>query len=66
MGERHVPDKPTLDGLEQRWGDRWEQEGTYRFDRSKVRTDVYAIAMRDHITDRNSGNSVGVGMRHRF
>jgi valyl-tRNA synthetase len=43
MGERHVPDKPTLEGLEQRWGDRWEQEGTYRFDRSKVRTDVYSI-----------------------
>jgi len=43
MGERHVPDKPTLDGIEQRWGDRWEQDGTYRFDRSKGRTDVYSI-----------------------
>jgi len=30
------------------------------------RTDLYAIAMRDRVTDRNSGNSVGVGMRHRF
>jgi predicted porin len=30
------------------------------------RTDLYAIAMRDRVTDRTSGNSVGVGMRHRF
>lgn len=30
------------------------------------RTDVYAVAMRDRVTDRNSGNSVGVGIRHRF
>src|SRR3954452_20753752 len=43
MGERHVPEKPTLDGVEQRWGDRWEQDGTYRFDRSKGRGDVYSM-----------------------
>ncbi|MEV0620666.1 valine--tRNA ligase [Nonomuraea sp. NPDC050404] len=38
-----MPDKPTLDGLEQVWVARWEDEGTYRFDRSKPREQVYAI-----------------------
>ena len=30
---RSVPDKPTVDGLEDRWAEVWESEGTYRFDR---------------------------------
>jgi valyl-tRNA synthetase len=38
-----VPEKPTLDGLEQRWADAWEAGGTYRFDRSKSRAEVYSI-----------------------
>jgi valyl-tRNA synthetase len=41
-----VPERPGLEGLEARWGERWEAEGTYRFDRSAVvdRGDqVYAI-----------------------
>jgi valyl-tRNA synthetase len=38
-----VPEKPTLDGLEERWGEVWEREGTYRFDRSAERASVYAI-----------------------
>jgi valyl-tRNA synthetase len=38
-----MPEKPTLDGLEQVWVARWETEGTYRFDRSKPREQVYAI-----------------------
>src|SRR5919199_810226 len=33
----------TLDGLEARWGQRWEHDGTYRFDRSRTRAEVYAI-----------------------
>ena len=37
------PDRPTLEGLEARWGERWEAEGTYRFDRAAGRTEVYAI-----------------------
>lgn len=37
------PDKPTLDGLEAKWAARWESEGTYRFDRTKARADVYSI-----------------------
>jgi valyl-tRNA synthetase len=39
----NVPDKPTLDGIEARWIDRWEADGTYRFDRSADRAGVYAI-----------------------
>jgi valyl-tRNA synthetase len=38
-----VPEKPSLDGLEDKWIERWESEGTYRFDRSKTRPDVYSI-----------------------
>jgi valyl-tRNA synthetase len=38
-----VPEKPTLDGLERRWSARWEEEGTYRFDRTATREGVYAI-----------------------
>jgi valyl-tRNA synthetase len=29
-----IPDRPALEGLEPRWADRWEQTGTYRFDRA--------------------------------
>jgi valyl-tRNA synthetase len=32
-----------LDGLEARWGQWWEREGTYRFDRIRERADVYSI-----------------------
>ena len=28
-----VPEKPTLDGLEARWAQVWDEQGTYRFDR---------------------------------
>src|SRR5262249_41824182 len=38
-----VPEKPTLDGLEDKWAARWETDGTYRFDRSAPRERVYAI-----------------------
>ena len=38
-----VPDKPSLDGLEDRWSTAWEEQGTYRFDRSKTREDIYSI-----------------------
>ncbi|MDQ6875688.1 MAG: valine--tRNA ligase [Actinomycetota bacterium] len=43
MTARAIPDKPTLDGLEERWSAVWEEQGTYRFDRSKTREQVYAI-----------------------
>jgi len=38
-----VPEKPSLDGLEDKWTSVWEQHGTYRFDRSKTRDEIYAI-----------------------
>ncbi|HTZ10300.1 MAG TPA: valine--tRNA ligase [Acidimicrobiales bacterium] len=38
-----VPDRPSVDGLEEKWADRWERDGTYRFDRSVPRSGVYAI-----------------------
>ncbi|MFN0090945.1 MAG: valine--tRNA ligase [Acidimicrobiales bacterium] len=43
VSERNVPEKPSLDGLEQRWDAAWEAAGAYRFDRSKARGQVYAI-----------------------
>jgi valyl-tRNA synthetase len=39
----HVPEKPTVDGLEATWADRWDDEATYRFDRETSREDVYSI-----------------------
>ena len=38
-----IPDKPTLDGLEAKWRERWTAAGTYTFDRSKTRDEVYSI-----------------------
>ncbi len=38
-----VPDKPALEGLEATWSQRWEEQGTYRFDRSKTREEIYSI-----------------------
>ncbi len=42
-GTRGVPERPSLDGLERKWGEAWEQRGTYRFDRSAERERVFAI-----------------------
>ncbi|GAB2748587.1 valine--tRNA ligase [Nocardioides pakistanensis] len=38
-----VPDRPALEGLEDKWVQRWEDEGTYRFDRSRTREEIYSI-----------------------
>jgi valyl-tRNA synthetase len=38
-----VPEKPSLDGIEDRWIAVWEEQGTYRFDRSKTREQIYSI-----------------------
>jgi valyl-tRNA synthetase len=38
-----VPDKPALEGLEEKWMRRWEEGGVYRFDRSHPRADVFSI-----------------------
>jgi valyl-tRNA synthetase len=38
-----VPERPTLDGLEQKWSEAWERDGCYRFDRSAPRERVFSI-----------------------
>src|SRR5580700_4835311 len=42
-GSSRVPDKPSLDGLEERWAPAWEHDGTYRFDPVTTRPDVFSI-----------------------
>jgi len=42
-----IPERPSLDGLEEKWGQVWQEQGTYRFDRDRAlahpRADVFAI-----------------------
>ena len=38
-----VPEKPALEGLEAKWAAQWEASGTYRFDRTRSRDEVYSI-----------------------
>ena len=38
-----VPDKPSLDGLEATWDAVWREQGTYAFDRTATRDQVYSI-----------------------
>ncbi len=33
-GPADIPDKPALEGLEAKWGEIWERDGTHRFDRT--------------------------------
>jgi valyl-tRNA synthetase len=37
------PEKPTVDGLEAKWSEHWEHEGTFRFDRSRERAEIFAV-----------------------
>jgi valyl-tRNA synthetase len=39
----NIPDKPTLDGIEARWSDQWQTDGTYHFDASVPREQVFSI-----------------------
>jgi len=38
-----VPDKPTIEGLESKWNEIWEQDGIYQFDRTKSRDEIFSI-----------------------
>lgn len=38
-----LPEKPTLEGLEAKWSSQWEADGTFRFDRTKSRYEVFSI-----------------------
>ncbi|PZR55306.1 valine--tRNA ligase [Xylanimonas oleitrophica] len=40
---REVPDKVSLEGLEPKLDERWTSEGTFAFDRSKTREQVFSI-----------------------
>jgi len=42
-GPRGIPDKPGLEGLEVVWAARWEEQGTYAFDRTATRDQVFSI-----------------------
>ena len=42
-GLRGAPQRPSLDGLEDRWAERWAEDGTYHFDPSAQRDQVYSI-----------------------
>jgi len=38
-----VPEKPSLENVEPKWIDSWDQNGTYAFDRSATRDKVFSI-----------------------
>src|SRR3954449_5503872 len=38
-----VPEKPTLDGIEQHWGERWDADGSYHFRPGTPRSEVFSI-----------------------
>ncbi|MCU1534746.1 MAG: valS [Glaciihabitans sp.] len=39
-----IPEKPALEGLEAKWGESWESDGTYRFDRAKAtRENIFSV-----------------------
>jgi valyl-tRNA synthetase len=39
----NIPDRPTLDGIEDRWAAQWDADGTYSFDATAVRENVFSI-----------------------
>ena len=43
MSAQRMPEKPTLDGLESKWMQTWDHAGTYSFDRSANRENVFSI-----------------------
>ena len=38
-----MPEKPSLDGIETKWAQVWNDQNTYVFDRTKAREEVYSI-----------------------
>jgi valyl-tRNA synthetase len=39
----HAPEKPVLEGLENKWTARWESDAVYRFNRAAPRERIYSI-----------------------
>ena len=42
-GAARVPERPGLEGLEERWAVSWEEAGTYHFDPTALRDQVFSI-----------------------
>src|SRR3982074_3740743 len=38
-----MPEKPALEGLESKWDAYWQEQRTYRFDRTRLREEIYSI-----------------------
>jgi len=38
-----MPEKPSLEGLESKWNAYWQEQRTYRFDRTRLREEIYSI-----------------------
>ncbi len=43
MTSSRMPEKPSLDGIEEKWARVWKDQGTYAFDRTAERADVFSI-----------------------
>lgn len=39
----NMPEKPSLDGLEEKWNKRWAEDETYKFERPASREEVFSI-----------------------
>src|SRR5580692_8465612 len=42
-GASRVPEQPSIDGLEAKWSAIWQEQGTYRFDRTRTRDQIFSI-----------------------
>ena len=38
-----IPEKPSIEGLESRWDEVWENDDVFRFDRTKSREEIFSI-----------------------
>jgi len=38
-----IPEKPSLSGIEEKWAKTWQDAGTYSFDRTKTRDQIFSI-----------------------
>ena len=39
----NIPEKPSLSGIEEKWAKTWQDAGTYSFDRTKTRDQIFSI-----------------------
>jgi valyl-tRNA synthetase len=39
----NIPEKPSLSGIEEKWATTWQDAGTYSFDRTKTRDQIFSI-----------------------